>query len=93
MGIPMTLPDATPELATFMNRGTENNLVRFGPDGVTIEDVTPPGQSGFIAPDGTAAPHAADQLALYEGYGRKRQWLTPAEVEANAVSTRHVPPR
>ncbi len=92
MGIPMTTPDAAPEIASFMNRGTENNLVIFGAGGVTFDDVTPPGQSGFVAPDGTASPHAADQIRLYEAFGRKRQHLTPAEVAANAASTRHFTP-
>lgn len=90
MGIPMGLPSAQPELASHMNRGTENNLVRFSGATTTIEDVTPPGQSGFIAPDGTVAVHARDQLALYESFGRKPQLLDATAAMEGAVSWREL---
>lgn len=92
MGIPMGLPTAQPELDHFMNRGTENNLVRFAASGTSVEDVTPPGQSGFTAPDGTPAPHTRDQLALYGAHGRKRQHLTAEDARANTTLHRRFPP-
>lgn len=85
MGIPqarhadsMTLPD-------FMNRGTENNIAILGPDGIELHDIMPPGQSGFVAPDGTPSPHRDDQLDLYGAYGRKRQWITRADAMAHTT--------
>jgi penicillin amidase len=46
-------------------------------------EVTPPGQSGFVASDGTPDPHYMDQLGMYETFGKKRTWLFPEDVEAN----------
>ena len=88
MGVPTTTPGNIHDIAHHMNRGTENNFVRFHEGGVEIRDVTPPGQSGFLPPDGRQNPHATDQLALYASFMAKRQWLTPEEVAANAVSSR-----
>jgi penicillin amidase len=47
----------------------------------------PPGQSGFIAPNGTKSPHYADQMKLYADFGCKNEWLTPREVDAHLEST------
>jgi penicillin amidase len=68
-----------------MNRGTENNRIVFNKDGVSYCDVTPPGQSGFIKPDGEPSPHAHDQLRLYAGFACKPLWLSEADVERNTV--------
>jgi penicillin amidase len=46
----------------------------------------PPGQSGFIAPDGTKSPHYSDQLELYTNFECKQENLFPAQVEANLES-------
>jgi penicillin amidase len=48
--------------------------------------VVAPGQSGFVAPDGTPSPHIRDQFDLYTSFGNKRVWFTDAEVRANAKS-------
>ena len=84
-GIPQARHADTLALPEFMNRGTENNIAILGPDGVELHDVMPPGQSGFVAPDGTPSPHRDDQRALYGAYGRKRQWITRAEAIANTT--------
>lgn len=83
MGIPQARHADTMALPELMNRGTENNMAVLGADGVELYDVMPPGQSGFVAPDGTPSKHRDDQLALYASYGRKRQWLTRADALAN----------
>lgn len=70
-----------------MNRGTENNMTVFSTGDVTGYEVTAPGQSGFIAPDGTPSSHYQDQLALFETLGHKRTWLSPDEVAANTTHT------
>src|SRR5688572_1705262 len=39
---------------------------------LSAESVLPPGQSGFVPPEGQPEnPHLTDQLALYEGFGFK----------------------
>ncbi len=72
------------------NRGTENNMFVLGRDGIVGWEVTPPGQSGFVAPDGSVGAHNTDQLAMYDAFGRKRMWFTQAEVQAHAVSTEQI---
>ena len=42
-----------------MNRGTENDMILTEGDLCAVT----PGQSGFIAPDGTKSPHYQDQLS------------------------------
>lgn len=54
-----------------MNRGTSNHMVTFGPDGLDYADVIAPGQSGFIAPDGTLSPNYEDQLEMYGAFDLK----------------------
>ncbi len=83
MGIPQARHADTMALPAFMNRGTENNMAVLGADGIELYDVMPPGQSGFVAPDGTPSPHRDDQLDLYACYGCKRQWITRDEAIAN----------
>src|SRR5688500_16049038 len=39
---------------------------------ISAESVLPPGQSGFVPPEGQPPnPHLTDQLSLYEGFGFK----------------------
>ena len=47
--------------------GTYQQVVELGSssDGRAV-NVIPPGQSGFVAPDGTPSPHFADQWTLYQ---------------------------
>jgi penicillin amidase len=85
MGIPQARDADTMALPHFMNRGTENNMAILGRDGVELWDVMPPGQSGFVAPDGRPSPHRDDQLDLYGKYGHKRQWITREDAMANTT--------
>lgn len=87
LGVQQASGDEELRLPSAMNRGTQNNIVIFSDDGVSLCTVAPPGQSGFIAPDGTKSPHYDDQLELYGEFGCNPQWLTPEQVDANAVST------
>jgi penicillin amidase len=86
LGIPQASADEGLAIGTSMNRGTENDMIRFDAGRVSFCAVTPPGQSGFIAPDGTRSPHYADQLALYEDFGCRDQAFYREDVEAAAVS-------
>lgn len=68
------------------NRGTENNMIVMKRGAIVAWEVTPPGQSGFIAPDGAKAEHYDDQFELYHQFGRKRTWFYADDVEANKQS-------
>lgn len=74
--------------AEYQNRGTENDMIVFGAQGNEVQawDVVAPGQSGFVAPDGTAAKHYRDQLEMYKTFGRKPLWLNDKEVNAHKES-------
>lgn len=86
----LTIPQASPDeglaIGTAMNRGTENDMVRFHDGKVSFCAVTPPGQSGFVAPDGTRSPHYDDQLQLYADFGCRPQAFYREDVEKAATA-------
>ncbi|WP_321795942.1 penicillin acylase family protein [Caballeronia sp. J97] len=90
-GVPQADASEAVRVPEYQNRGTENDLIVFGSAAargkVQAFDVVAPGQSGFVAPDGTRSPHYDDQLALYTGFGRKPLWFDEADV---ARQTRQV---
>ncbi|SAL02167.1 penicillin amidase [Caballeronia arationis] len=87
-GVPQAGASEAIRVPEYQNRGTENDLIVFGSSAargkVQAFDVVAPGESGFIAPDGTRSPHYDDQLALYTGFGRKPLWLDDADVALHA---------
>lgn len=89
-GVPQAAPHEARHQAEYQNRGTENDMIVFSPIGqnapVLAWDVVAPGQSGFIAPDGTIDKHYDDQLKMYETFGRKPLWLTSQEVNVHKES-------
>ncbi|ADO50023.1 penicillin G acylase [[Enterobacter] lignolyticus] len=89
-GVPQAAPQEARHQAEYQNRGTENDMIVFSPAGqktpVLAWDVVAPGQSGFVAPNGTVDKHYDDQLKMYETFGRKPLWLTPQEVNAHKES-------
>lgn len=88
VGVPQALPEEEMRLPVGMNRGTQNHLVTFSATGASSGcEVTPPGQSGFLAPDGTTTEHYDDQLALYRDWDCKPTLLSAEEVAADAEST------
>jgi len=87
MGYPQAGSDENLYLPTFMNRGTENNTVTFAPGKTTLCTVAPPGQSGFVGPDGSRSKHYDDQLDLYKNFKCKDEWLNAKDVDANLEST------
>lgn len=87
IGAPQANADELLTLPSYMNRGTENNKVVLGAGGAQLCTAAPPGQSGFIAPDGSKSPHYADQMALFKDFGCKPEPLTAQEVERRATST------
>jgi penicillin amidase len=74
----------------YQNRGTQNDRIILNKSGVTMCDVAPPGQSGFISPAGTKSPHYQDQLDLYKNFGCKPQWTVSSDVDKNIESTRTI---
>jgi penicillin amidase len=76
-GVPQASPDEEIVRGELMNRGSENNLMIFRRRGVTDYEVTPPGQSGFVAPDGTRSPHYDDQLDMFIDFELKPIRLLP----------------
>jgi penicillin amidase len=88
LGIPQAQESEEMLLPLGMNRGTENNMTVFTADGGVVSyEVTPPGQSAFIAKDGTKSPHFDDQLEMYKNFDKKRVWFTPEEVDAHTQET------
>ncbi len=87
IGAPQAGADELLTLPSFMNRGSQNDKVVLGAGGVTLCTAAPPGQSGFVAPDGRKSAHYADQMALFKDFGCKSEALTPAEVDRRAEST------
>ena len=87
IGAPQAGADETLTLPVYMNRGTQNHKVVFGAQGVNMCTVAPPGQSGFIAPDGTRSRHYDDQMGLYQNWGCKPEWLQPSQLDTHLEST------
>jgi len=85
-GMPQAGPDESFVLSPAMNRGTINYMVALRPTGIVGHEVTPPGQSAFIAPDGARSPHYMDQLQMYADFGKKRIWRKTVEVFRNLES-------
>ncbi|MDG5761285.1 penicillin acylase family protein [Natronococcus sp. A-GB1] len=89
-GMPVGVGDAG-ELP-FMNRGTENHFVRIGDEVVCAENVLPPGNSGYVSPDGEPAPHYDDQLDLFLAFEYKELLFEDGEVAAATVDQRVLRP-
>jgi penicillin amidase len=93
-GIPQADAAEAIHVPEYQNRGTENDLIVFGSAAAAGKtqawDVVAPGQSGFVAPDGTRSPHYSDQLTLYTGFGRKPLRLEAGEVARHTRSEERV---
>jgi penicillin G amidase len=87
LGIPQANKDERRAIGTSMNRGTENDMITFRSGKVEFCAVTPPGQSGFIAPSGEKSPHYEDQLSLYANFECRPQAFYRTDVEKAAVRT------
>ncbi len=83
VGVPQANAGEQLSLPISMNRGTENNRIVLKSNGVEVCDVAPPGQDGFVAPNGKMGPHYRDQLQMYGNFDCKPQWLSAKDVESN----------
>jgi penicillin amidase len=86
LGIPQAGENEDMLAPIEQNRGTENNMIVLAPGAIEGWEVTAPGQSGFIDPDGVKHRHYEDQFEMYSGFGRKRTWFYQDDVEANGRS-------
>lgn len=85
-GVPWSNPDSAIVHGVNQKRGTMAAMYVFRGGKVTMCEAVPPGQSGFVAPDGTRDPHYRDQQDLYTSFACKNRPVTAAEVEANTVT-------
>jgi penicillin amidase len=90
LGEPWTLPENKLVYEPDQKRGSMSLMFVFRNGKVTMCDAVPPGQSGFIAPDGRKDPHFEDQQRLYTGFDCKPRRITKEEVDAHTVSTRRL---
>lgn len=90
MGIAQTTPDNAITTHQYMNRGTQNDLVHLTEQQASMCVAAPPGQSGYIAPDGTRSPHYEDQLELYTNFGCKDENLYPEQLARHLESVTHL---
>lgn len=86
IGVPQANPDEAVRTPIAMNRGTENNMTVFNGAEVKAYEVAAPGQSGFIAPDGTRSLHYRDQLDDFIEFRLKPVWLKQEDVAAASQS-------
>lgn len=75
----------------WVNRGTENHVVRLGDD-PEAENVLPPGNDGYVAPDGSTGDHYDDQLRLFRDFEYKPLLFGDGEVSAATESTQTLTP-
>ena len=80
-GVAQTTADNTLQLPVIMNRGSENNLFVANGSAILGWDSFAPGQSGFLAPDGSKARHYDDQMELYQQF--KHKFLPFSREEVN----------
>jgi penicillin amidase len=83
-GIPMAAIPVR-DLHVYMIRGSGNHIVALDPARARAVSVNPPGQSGFIAPDGTPSGHYEDQLDLYEDYAGYKPMVIPEPISGLAA--------
>src|SRR5699024_4608955 len=62
IGVDQANEDEALTAPVHMNRGTQNNMIHLNGDKASMCVAAPPGQSGFVSPDGETAQHYDDQL-------------------------------
>lgn len=89
-GMPVGVGD--PGEMPWVNRGTENHFVQIGDEVVRAENVLPPGNSGYLSPDGEQADHYDDQLEMFIDFEYKDLLFEDDEVAAATVDERVLEP-
>ncbi|KAH1676406.1 hypothetical protein KXX12_008609, partial [Aspergillus fumigatus] len=72
VGVPWADAEEARLVPTYRNRGTVSLRVTLGRDGAQMCSALPPGESGFVAPDGKTNGHYADQMELFSNFTCKR---------------------
>ena len=70
-----------------MDRGSQNHIVELLDPTPQGENVTPPGQSGFVSKDGKRSDHFADQIDLFKNYNYKNMLFDKGDILINSEST------
>ncbi|MFD1562658.1 penicillin acylase family protein [Haloarchaeobius amylolyticus] len=86
-GMPIGVSDAGD--MPWVDRGTENHIVRLS-DEPKAENVLPPGNDGYVAPDGTTGEHYDDQLQLFIDFEYKQLLFADEDVDAATESTQEL---
>lgn len=92
IGVDQANEDEALTAPIHMNRGTQNNMIHLNGDKASMCVAAPPGQSGFISPDGETAQHYDDQLDLYLSFECKNEHLTEESIADAAVSSLTINP-
>jgi penicillin amidase len=90
MMVPWAEPSEKLTLRPNQKRGSMNAMYIFRNGKVTMCDAAPPGQSGFIAPDGKADPHYTDQQLLYTSFNCKPRHISEEDVNAHLTSQKRL---
>ncbi|SDH92023.1 penicillin amidase [Alteribacillus persepolensis] len=85
VGVPHGLGDQ--EEIISMNRGSENHFVEMTQEGPSGQNVTPPGQIGFINQNGEYSQHYRDQIDLFKSFEYKPMHFYQEDVQEHAVET------
>lgn len=88
LGIPQASKGEEIKLPVYMNRGSANHMVTLKPILIKGKNVCPPGESGFVAPDGTRDIHYLDQMELYGGFESKPMLFYFRDVLKNTKSSK-----
>lgn len=92
LGVPQAGADEQLVGPEYANRGTANHLAVLGAGQDRLCLVAPPGQSGFVAADGTRSPYYADQLTLFAEFGCRDAHLSRRAVQQHTTSVVSLPP-
>jgi penicillin amidase len=90
MGTPQAWTDELLTLPSYMNRGAQNDRVMFADGTASMCTVAPPGQSGFVAPDGRQSSHYDDQMTFFKDFGCKSERFTPAQLDQHLESSKQL---
>jgi penicillin amidase len=90
LGEPWSSPDEELMREPDEKRGAMGAFFVFRNGKVSYCDAVPPGQSGFVAPDGRKDEHYSDQLSLYTGFDCKPRRITEQDVDAHSTAQKHL---
>lgn len=89
-GNPKTYNPEQGYVTNWNNQSAAGFLAHLNPEGASMCVAALPGQSGFVAPDGTTSPHYQDQLERYTNYECKEENLYKNRLAQNLESVTHV---